>query len=247
MVVDLKGKRALVTGAASGIGRAAYDALRASGARVAGLDRVAAPDVDWVVADLAIEQEIVSAVAAAASALGGFDILVNCAGIEIDAPLRSVTADSLDRMYAVNVRGAILVAREVLKAMPPGGRIINIASELAFLGRGGASGYCATKGAMLSLTRSWARELAPDIVVNAVAPGPIDTPLLGIRPDEPGAARPRSGQSTAPHRAARGSRRGDPVSRIACNKLYDRSMHQRRWRRCDALSRNTEERKRNGR
>jgi 3-oxoacyl-[acyl-carrier protein] reductase len=122
----------------------------------------------------------VSAVAAAASALGGFDILVNCAGIEIDAPLRSVTADSLDRMYAVNVRGAILVAREVLKAMPPGGRIINIASELAFLGRGGASGYCATKGAMLSLTRSWARELAPDIVVNAVAPGPIDTPLLGF-------------------------------------------------------------------
>ena len=180
MVVDLKGKRALVTGAASGIGRAAYDALRASGARVAGLDRVPGPDVDWVVADLAIEQEIVSAVASAASALGGFDILVNCAGIEIDAPLRSVTADSLDRMYAVNVRGAILVAREVLKAMPPGGRIINIASELAFLGRGGASGYCATKGAMLSLTRSWARELAPDIVVNAVAPGPIDTPLLGF-------------------------------------------------------------------
>lgn len=180
MVVDLKGKRALVTGAASGIGRAAYDALRSSGARVAGLDRVTAPDVDWVVADLAVEQEIVSAVASAASALGGFDILVNCAGIEIDAPLRSVTADSLDRMYAVNVRGAILVAREVLKAMPPGGRIINIASELAFLGRGGASGYCATKGAMLSLTRSWARELAPDIVVNAVAPGPIDTPLLGF-------------------------------------------------------------------
>jgi 3-oxoacyl-[acyl-carrier protein] reductase len=178
--VDLKGKRALVTGAASGIGRAAYEALRASGARVAGLDRVPAPDPDWVVADLAIEHEIVDAVAVAASALRGFDILVNCAGIEIDAPLRSVTADSLDRMYAVNVRGAILVAREVLKAMPPGGRIINIASELAFLGRGGASGYCATKGAMLSLTRSWARELAPDIVVNAVAPGPIDTPLLGF-------------------------------------------------------------------
>jgi 3-oxoacyl-[acyl-carrier protein] reductase len=141
---------------------------------------VPAPDLDWVVADLAIEQEIVSAVATAASALGSFDILVNCAGIEIDAPLRSVTADSLDLMYTVNVRGAILVAREVLKSMPPGGRIINIVSELAFLGRAGASGYCGTKGAMLSLTRSWARELAPDIVVNAVAPGPIDTPLLGF-------------------------------------------------------------------
>jgi len=178
----LDGKRALVTGAASGIGRAAYHALRAAGGRVAGLDRLPAPDgnPDWVVADLAEEKEIVLAVSTAAGALGAIDILVNCAGIEIDSPLRSVTADDLDRMYAVNVRGAILVAREVLKAMPPGSRIINIASELAILGRANASGYCATKGAMLSLTRSWARELAPDILVNAVAPGPIDTPLLGF-------------------------------------------------------------------
>jgi len=62
--------------------------------------------------------------------------------------------------------------------MPEGGRIINLASELAYLGRAGASGYCATKGAILSMTRSWARELGPRILVNAVAPGPIDTPLL---------------------------------------------------------------------
>ncbi len=182
MVGTLDGKCALVTGAASGIGRAAYDALRAAGARVAGLDRLPAPDgaADWVVADLTEEAEIVRAVAEAAGSLGVIDILVNCAGVEIDAPLRTVSAADLDRMYAVNLRGAILVAREALKAMPPGGRIINIASELAFLGRANASGYCATKGAMLSLTRSWARELAPDIFVNAVAPGPIDTALLGF-------------------------------------------------------------------
>lgn len=182
MVGVLDGKRALVTGAASGIGRAAYDALRAAGARVVGLDRLPAHDADrdWVMADLCEEAEVVRAVATAASSLGAIDILVNCAGIEIDSPLRSIKADDLDRMHAVNVRGAILVAREVLKTMPPGGRIINIASELAFLGRANASGYCGTKGAMLSLTRSWARELAPDIVVNAVAPGPIDTPLLGF-------------------------------------------------------------------
>jgi 3-oxoacyl-[acyl-carrier protein] reductase len=64
--------------------------------------------------------------------------------------------------------------------MPKGGRIINIASELAYLGCAGASAYAATKGAILSLTRSWARELAPDILVNAIAPGPVDTELLGF-------------------------------------------------------------------
>lgn len=180
MTIELTGKRALVTGAASGIGKASYEALRKAGARVAGLDIAASSDADWVAADLTNEQQVIDAVASAAAALGGFDILVNCAGIEIDEGLGSVTVEALDRMYLVNVRGAIIVAREVLKSMPPGGRIINIASELAFLGRGGASGYCATKGAMLSLTRSWARELAPNILVNAVAPGPIDTPLLGF-------------------------------------------------------------------
>ena len=70
-----------------------------------------------------------------------------------------------------------------------GGRVINIASELAYLGRENCSLYCASKGGVVSLTRSWAREFAPDILVNAIAPGPIDTPMLGIESDLAGDAR----------------------------------------------------------
>jgi 3-oxoacyl-[acyl-carrier protein] reductase len=177
----LTGKRALVTGAASGIGRAALAALREAGADAVGLDRnTPGDDQRWVVVDLTDEQQVIRGVAEAVAIMGGLDVLVNCAGIQIDSPLASISAADMDLMYAVNLRGPILVGREALKAMGPGGRIINIASELAYLGRQTSSGYCSTKGAILSLTRSWARELAPDILVNAVAPGPIDTPLLGF-------------------------------------------------------------------
>ena len=91
-----------------------------------------------------------------------------------------MSAADIDRHLAINVRAAILVAREAVRVMGAGGRIINLASELAYVGRANASLYVATKAAMLGLTRSWARELAPDILVNAVAPGPTDTPLLGF-------------------------------------------------------------------
>ena len=100
--------------------------------------------------------------------------------MEYDAPLAALDLARLDRMVAVNLRGPMLVAAAALPHLAKGGSIINLASELAFLGRAEASGYCATKAAMLGLTRSWARELGPDIRVNAVAPGPIDTPLLNF-------------------------------------------------------------------
>lgn len=182
MVNLLSGRRALVTGAASGIGRAILLAFRHEGAEAIGLDRATPPeaDADWVTADLQSEDAIIEAVADTAKRLGGIDVLVNCAGILEEAPLRAIDSRMLDRMYAVNQRAPFLVTREALKAMPKGSRIINIASELGFLGRAGASGYAATKGAVITMTRSWARELAPDILCNAIAPGPVDTPLLGF-------------------------------------------------------------------
>ncbi|MEW6632792.1 MAG: SDR family oxidoreductase [Pseudomonadota bacterium] len=181
MVAALQGKRALVTGAASGIGRATALALREAGATVMGLDLTASEHGMPILAcDVTQEADIVAAVAEGARRLGGYDILVNNAGILQEASLDRISVDHVDRMFAVNVRGAILVARETLPHLPEGGRIINIASELAYLGRAEASVYCATKAALLGLTRSWARELAPRILVNAVAPGPTDTPLLGF-------------------------------------------------------------------
>jgi 3-oxoacyl-[acyl-carrier protein] reductase len=84
----------------------------------------------------------------------------------------------------VNLRGTFLVGRESAKktlAQETGGKIINIASELAICGRANFSAYCGSKGAILSLTRSWARELAPKILVNALAPGPTDTDMVSLK------------------------------------------------------------------
>jgi 3-oxoacyl-[acyl-carrier protein] reductase len=174
-------RRVLVTGAASGIGLATARAFAAAGARVMGLDIAALPaDVAGVAADVSDAASVKAAVDDAASRLGGFDGLVNCAGVEYNAMLGALDIAALDKMLAINLRGPILVTNFALPHFAEGSCIVNIASELAYLGRAGASGYCATKGAILSLTRSWARELGPRIRVNAVAPGPIDTPLLNF-------------------------------------------------------------------
>ena len=181
MVNMLQGKRILVTGAANGIGRATALMFQEAGARVAGLDlKDSAGPINIKACDLTVEADIVRAVAGAVGELGGVDVLVNNAGIMQEAAIAAITAGHIDRHFAVNVRGAILVTREVLPHLKDGSRIINIASELAYLGRANASVYCATKAAILGLTRSWARELAPRILVNAVAPGPTDTSLLAF-------------------------------------------------------------------
>jgi 3-oxoacyl-[acyl-carrier protein] reductase len=176
---SLRGKCAIVTGAASGIGKAAAEALAASGAEVVGFDLNASnADGGIIYCDVSSESSVTGSVAEAARRFGGFDILVNSAGIQLDADLADLDIAVLDKMYAVNLRGPVLVTRACLPHFREGARVINLASELARLGRSGSSAYSATKGAILSLTRSWAREFAPRILVNAVAPGPTDTPLL---------------------------------------------------------------------
>lgn len=169
---------AIVTGAASGIGRATMEALRAAGFAPFGIDRAAGPCITQ--ADVTDAAALSAAIDGIAARAGGIDLLVNNAGIMIEGRLAEMDLADLDRILAVNVRGAFAAARAALPHMTPGARIVNVASELAYLGRAGASAYAASKGAVLSMTRSWARELAPRILVNAVAPGPVDTPLLGF-------------------------------------------------------------------
>ncbi len=193
MTGALAGRRAIVTGGASGIGRAIVLALAAEGCRVAIADRAGPERMEEVAAaasggrafpvgvDVADEAQVLAMFDAALPRLGGLDILVNNAGILLDKPLLDTTAEEFDRLIAVNLRGVFLVGREAIRAMSRqgGGRVINVASELAYLGRENCSVYCASKGGVLSMTRSWAREFAPRILVNAIAPGPTDTPMLG--------------------------------------------------------------------
>ena len=170
---------ALVTGAASGIGAASVAALRADGFRVLALDRVPTDDPDALACDLTDTDAVRALGADLIAREARLDALVNAAGIMMPAPLEKADPDDLDRMMAVNVRGTFALTQALLPLLRPGSRVVNVASELAWLGREGASAYAASKGAIVSLTRSWARELAP-ILVNAVAPGATDTPLLGF-------------------------------------------------------------------
>jgi 3-oxoacyl-[acyl-carrier protein] reductase len=196
VTATLEGKHAVVTGGASGIGLAIAIAFAAEGAHVTIADRASEEKLAAAAAkakalarriDVANENEVTGLFEMVAKQ-GGIDILVNCAGILIEKPLLETSVGDFDRLMGVNLKGVFLAGREGLRLMvrqDRGGRVINIASELAYLGRENCSLYCASKGGVLSMTRSWAREFAPKILVNAIAPGPTDTPMLGIDSTSP--------------------------------------------------------------
>jgi len=172
----------IVTGAGSGIGAAVAARMRSHNWAVASISREPAPETDfWTIADVADEQSVLDAVSEIRNTLGPIDAAVVCAGHYEECPALDISAAAWERMIRVHVGGLIHTCRAVLPEMRSrgAGRIVGIASERAVGGGDNDAHYAAAKGAALSLLRSIAVEVAPDgVLVNAVAPGPCDTPLL---------------------------------------------------------------------
>jgi 3-oxoacyl-[acyl-carrier protein] reductase len=194
----LAGVKVVVSGAASGIGLATADLLERKGASVVRFDRTPIPSCNGrsFVIDITDEAQVADAVMAADEALSGIDVMVNTAGILIFGPLLDTLVADVRRVLEVNLIGTFLMVRETVRAMRKrgkGGKIILFSSELAQLGREQHAAYCASKAGVSAMVRCWAKEFGPDILVNAVAPGPTDTPMLDYKSMPPDWKRLESG------------------------------------------------------
>jgi len=192
----LDGKVALVTGAASGIGRACVARFVAEGARVAGADVQEDPDWKAVAGeaapfhhlDVRDEPEIERVVARVTEALGGIDVLVNAAGVLGYGAVDALAADEWDRVLDVNLKGTYLVSKHVVPGMVARGRgsIIHLASVEGIQGVTQQAAYNASKGGVVLLTRNMAADYGPvGVRVNCLCPGLIRTPMTEMVFTEP--------------------------------------------------------------
>jgi len=191
-IVD--GRRAIVTGAASGIGRATALLLAREGAAVVAADLDEAGVAEVVAAieaeggraaavrcDVTVEADCRRLVEAAVASLGGLDVVVNAAGIIRRTSVVETSEEEWDRVMAVNVKAVFLLSRHAIPEMARGGggAIVNIGSGWGLKGGPRAASYCASKGAVVNLTRAMAIDHGPQgIRVSCVCPGDTDTPLL---------------------------------------------------------------------
>jgi 2-keto-3-deoxy-L-fuconate dehydrogenase len=230
--MKLEGKVAIVTGAASGIGRASAVLFAAEGAAVALVDRdehglgecQAAIEsgggraAAFVVADVGTPGAAEPVAAEAQRRWGGIHVLMTAAGHSCGGTVETTSAEDWEAVYRTNVGGTWLWAKAVIPLMrrAGGGAIVTVASQLALAGGRESSAYIAAKGAVISLTRTMALDFAKDgIRVNALAPGPIETPMLArsfARQLDPDAARQQArlrnplGRFGIPEEVAKGAR-----------------------------------------
>lgn len=186
----LAGRHVLITGAASGIGLAVAELFASEGAKLALIDRdreglsavAGRLGAHAEVVDLLDEGQIVAAIANAAQALGALDGIVNVAGIGGDMQrLADIDTATWHRVIDVNLTAPFLVMREALPHLrrSPGATVVNVASGQGLMPSApGLGSYCASKAGLVMFSKTMALELAPDIRVNTVCPGVVQTPLL---------------------------------------------------------------------
>ena len=194
MQADFTGKRVLVTGGSRGIGRAAVAAFLKAGARVAAngrtIDSTAAGMADIGVdgeserllaapGDVATAAGCEAMVGAAIEGLGGLDVLVNSAGIGKDGTIEDFDEVAWDETLDVNLKGTFFCIRTALTALRANrGNVVNVASDAGLMGQVGLIVYGASKGGVINMTRAMALELAPQVRVNCVCPGYVDTDMV---------------------------------------------------------------------
>lgn len=189
----LEGKTAIVTGSSRGIGRAIAVHLAALGANIVinytsrpdqaqeAVEEVARQGVEAisVQADLGHVEDVKSLFAAALTAFGRIDILINNAGIMRNKPLAEVTEEDFDQHFSINVKGTYFACQQALQHMREGGSIINFSTSVTGQMFPAYSVYAGTKGAVEQFTRQLAKEFGPRrITINAIAPGPVNTELF---------------------------------------------------------------------
>ncbi len=228
--MNFEGKRVLVTGGSRGIGRATAQAFREAGAQVAVNGRTAESTADGIAAmgddgliaapgDIGTVAGCEAVVDAALDAFGGLDVLVNSAGVAKARSIETCDEAFWDEVMDINLKGTFFCIRAAAAALREShGSIVNVASTSGLSGDANLSTYCASKGGVVLLTKALSAEFAPEVRVNCVCPGWVDTDMAKVyinNSDDPAAARAEIDADSPMGRIARPDEIAAPILYLA--------------------------------